>query len=263
MDTTRPDDRELVRRAVRVIRQRTGADVAFGGLRQGRCIPVQETIGAKTASLTSITVQPSQGLGGLTWLSGQPLTVADYGGAAEITHEFDPQILGEGIRHLTAAPVVVGGEVRGLLYLGKREGDPTADAAGILRSITSSVASELRLRDLVDERVALREADASGLSARVRDELMDVLRTTRDQETARRLRLLLTEAAPAEAAVELTERQRQVLVLVARGLSNQQVADRLALSQLTVKSYMRAIMTRLNARSRLQAVTEAHRQGLL
>ncbi|KHK95240.1 hypothetical protein LK09_19715 [Microbacterium mangrovi] len=263
MDSTRPDDRELVRRAVRVIRQRTGADVVFGGLRQGRSIPVQETAGAKTGTLTSIRVQPSKGLGGLTWVSRKPLTVAEYGGAREITHEFDPQILGEGIRQLTAAPVVVGGEVRGLLYLGQRDAEPATDAAGILQSVTGSVASELRLRDLVDERVALREPDASGLSARVRAELLDVLRTTRDQDTARRLRLLLQEPAAVEADVALTPRQRQVLELVAKGLSNQQIGDRLALSQVTVKSYMRAIMTRLGARSRLQAVTEAQRRGLL
>ena len=61
----------------------------------------------------------------------------------------------------------------------------------------------------------------------------------------------------------LTERERQVLALVAEGLSNDEIAGRLFLSPLTSKTHVSRIMTKLNARDRAQLVVMAYESGLV
>jgi ATP/maltotriose-dependent transcriptional regulator MalT len=61
------------------------------------------------------------------------------------------------------------------------------------------------------------------------------------------------------AEAELTERELDVLRLVAEGLSNADVADRLVLSPRTVHSHLRSIFTKLGVSSRTAAVHEAAR----
>lgn len=61
----------------------------------------------------------------------------------------------------------------------------------------------------------------------------------------------------------LTERERQVLDLIARGLSNTEVTERLTLSPATVKTYVGRLLTKLQARDRAQLVIIAYENGLL
>jgi DNA-binding NarL/FixJ family response regulator len=61
----------------------------------------------------------------------------------------------------------------------------------------------------------------------------------------------------------LTDREREVLVLVAGGLSNDEMAGRLFLSPLTVKTHVSRIMTKLAARDRAQLVVLAYESGLV
>jgi DNA-binding NarL/FixJ family response regulator len=68
------------------------------------------------------------------------------------------------------------------------------------------------------------------------------------------------------AAVELgglTEREREVLALVACGLSNEEIAERLHLSPLTVKTHINRAMTKLGVRDRAQLVVIAYQSGLV
>jgi len=60
---------------------------------------------------------------------------------------------------------------------------------------------------------------------------------------------------------ELTEREREVLELVAQGLSNQEVGDRLGLAEKTIKHYMTNILGKLQVRSRVEAALLVVREG--
>ncbi len=68
------------------------------------------------------------------------------------------------------------------------------------------------------------------------------------------------EPAPAEP---LTAREQEVLQLLAEGLSNRAIAHTLSISEHTVKFHVNAIMTKLDAQSRTEAVVRATRLGLL
>ncbi len=61
----------------------------------------------------------------------------------------------------------------------------------------------------------------------------------------------------------LTGREREVMVLVAAGLSNDEIATRLFLSPLTAKTHVSRVMTKLNARDRAQLVVMAYETGLV
>jgi len=60
---------------------------------------------------------------------------------------------------------------------------------------------------------------------------------------------------------ELTEREREVLELVAEGLSNQEVGERLGLAEKTIKHYMTNILGKLQVRSRVEAALLVAREG--
>jgi DNA-binding NarL/FixJ family response regulator len=62
---------------------------------------------------------------------------------------------------------------------------------------------------------------------------------------------------------ELTPREREVLTLVGRGLSNREIADELVLSPLTAKTHVARLFTKLTARDRAQLVVLAYETGLV
>jgi DNA-binding NarL/FixJ family response regulator len=67
---------------------------------------------------------------------------------------------------------------------------------------------------------------------------------------------------PRSAAQPLTPREREVLTLVARGSSNRQIADTLAVSERTARTHVSAILAKLGLASRTQAALWAVREGL-
>jgi DNA-binding NarL/FixJ family response regulator len=68
---------------------------------------------------------------------------------------------------------------------------------------------------------------------------------------------------PPKAAIALSSRELNVLGLVARGLSNKQIAIKLGISDKTVRNHLSRIFRKLDAGNRTQAVMNAMRVGLL
>jgi DNA-binding NarL/FixJ family response regulator len=125
---------------------------------------------------------------------------------------------------------------------------------------------------------AALEAGASGflLKSCTAEELVGAIRNVADGhallapqmtrslvERFVRERPAATSTTPPEALSELTDRERDVLVLMAEGLSNAEIAQRLVVGTATVKTHVSRILTKLDLRDRVQAVVLAYRTGLV
>jgi DNA-binding CsgD family transcriptional regulator len=282
----RPDDGDVLRAAVRQVHAQSGMGVVFAGpvlaSAAGATLRIGELLGARTTQLRGLEVRVGAGLGGRVIAERRPAGVEDYSGSLDITHEYDGPVLAEGLCTVAAVPVLVAGKARAVVYAASRErgsvGDRVRDA---LARSARRMAAELAVRDEVDRRVArLTAPPADDRPARweevraVHAELRLAAQDATDDSLRLRLldacaRLAAVGAAPASPAaagqppVRLSARELDVLAQVAMGCSNRETAARLALRPETVKSYLSAAMTKLDAHTRLEAVVRARRLGLL
>ncbi|MHA6783469.1 response regulator [Pseudonocardia saturnea] len=106
------------------------------------------------------------------------------------------------------------------------------------------------------------------------DELLDAIRVIAAGEALlapRATRLLLEEFAarpdpglpPPQALAGLTEREREVLALIAHGLSNAEITERLVVSAATTKTHVGHLLAKLGARDRAQLVVIAYTSGFM
>jgi DNA-binding NarL/FixJ family response regulator len=77
------------------------------------------------------------------------------------------------------------------------------------------------------------------------------------------LRATPRASAPTSTPEGLTPREREVLTLLAEGLSNKAIADRLDISEHTAKFHVNAVLAKLGVQRRTEAVVRAARMGLV
>jgi DNA-binding NarL/FixJ family response regulator len=182
----------------------------------------------------------------------------DGNAAVELAARLSPDVVVMDVR----MPVMDGIEATRQITGGRTEGVPRV-----------LILTTFDLDEYVFE--ALR-AGASGfaLKSRPLDELLSAIRVVADGEAllapsvTRRLIAHFARArrAPTEArrdVGQLTEREQEVLSLVATGLSNSELADVLHVTLPTVKTHVSRILTKLGARDRTQLVIIAYEAGLV
>ncbi|MBT2551754.1 LuxR C-terminal-related transcriptional regulator [Arthrobacter sp. ISL-5] len=279
---SRPDDRELLRASLRSLFAAFRPAVLFGGMVDGASLRLSEFLGTDTASLQKVRVEPGTGLGGRVLSQGRPLLVQDYVGSEAITHEYDRVVRHERLRSMAAAPVVVRGKTRSVLYIAVRGEAPLGERViSEAMSAAAAMAAEMNIRDEVDRRLAIMaearvqpelsfestwmehvrqaHADLRSLASRVEDAELSA--------QLQRIGGFLMPAPSAPVAVQsllrLTPRELDVLAQMALGCSYEETAARLALKPVTVKSYMQNAMMKLSVHNRVEAVSAARKLGLL
>ena len=105
----------------------------------------------------------------------------------------------------------------------------------------------------------LKDAEADEVAAAIRAACRGEVHL--DPAIAKQLTRSLVAPRP-KAADALTDREREILVLVAQGLSNQQIADSLVISERTARTHVSNILSKLGVASRTQAALLAIREGI-
>lgn len=126
----------------------------------------------------------------------------------------------------------------------------------IIEAIDAGAAGYVLKRAPSEELTAAIRAVATGdalLTPSVTQKLLDVMRR----------KSLAGPAKPPPALTNLTGREREVLTLLGKGLSNAEIAATLFLSESTVKTHVGNVLTKTGARDRSQAVITAFRAGLV
>lgn len=280
-NTVRADDRPHIHRALARLRESTSLPLTFGGaVDADRQVMLTEFAGSTVGALRGVSLAYGHGLGGKVVALRRPLVVNDYVQTPSISHRYDRIITAEGLRAMVAAPIVVRGNVRGVLYGAIRDATPLGDR--IVSSVVESareVEQSLVVQDELARRVQSlhehtaepgREA-ASPQWEQVREaytELRILAQQISDESVRERFEMVCRKLSsatspPPQVGPRLTEREIDVLSCVALGWTNSEIASELGLGFETVKSYLRSSTQKLEAHSRLEAVVAARRHGLL
>ena len=155
---------------------------------------------------------------------------------------------------------------------------PGTDGIEACRAIADALPTRvviLTTFDLDEYVVSAIKAGASGflLKDAPPEDLLAAIRTVSSGDaviapsSTRRLltKMATLDAEPADASAlaQLTEREREVLTLMARGRSNQEICAELFLAEPTVKTHVGRVLAKMGARDRVQAVVMAYEAGLV
>jgi DNA-binding NarL/FixJ family response regulator len=218
-----------------------------------------------TTSIVLVDDQELLRMGFRMVLDAQPdLVVAgeagDGGEAVELVAELEPDVVLMDVRMpgtdgLEATRAIVGSGSRSrIIILTTFDLDEYAHAA--LRAGASGfLLKDAPPADLLSAIRAVASGDAVVAPSTTRRLLATL---------AHRLPAPAGDAAPAQPVLDvLTPREREVLLAVARGLSNAEIADELVLSEATVKTHVGHILAKLELRDRVQIVVLAYDRGLV
>lgn len=267
-------DALLLDKALKSLSNQAGFAIAFGGLATRDGAPLSAFIGTRRHTLDGLLIEPTEGLGGRALVERKPVAALQYGQSDAITHRYDRQILAEDIVSLIAVPVIVEGSVRALIYGGQhRETEFGNLATHKAVKVAEALAWEYSVHDEVERRLALIEtqhhaAQNTNVLEDLRTlyaEIRELGRRVADPEIARRLDAIggsIGTRGPA-GTTPLSPRETDVLIQVALGKRNAQIAIQLGLTESTVKSYLSSVMTKLDADSRYAAVIVARQLRLI
>ena len=149
--------------------------------------------------------------------------------------------------------------------------DATLDGAGDfvanVLDFTSTRVVALAASERIERLAAM--VDAGAVAALVRDDLtaerlgLSLRAVAAGATTMLAMYPKLGSAVPVAAGPELTDREQQVLALVADGLPTREIGEELHYSERTVKKVLGDVVVKLGARSRSQAIARAVRQGII
>lgn len=254
------------RELLRVVRALDSVDIAFSATvdRDRRTFVLDRFDGARSGTLNGVVSGFGEGLGGRCIGLGRPVVVQDYARAQGISHLYDAQVAGEGLRAVLAVPVMWAGRVERVVYAGARR---SAGLSGRLVEQVVKIIGRHRATAADPPALVLGEAELRS----VRAEIRAIAAAADGEQRGRVLALLDLLQAPVPAVPDvavpdiaaLSRREYDVLALVAVGYANGEVAEVLGLSLYTVKSYLKSAMAKLDSHTRGEAVHRARSAGIL
>jgi DNA-binding NarL/FixJ family response regulator len=162
-----------------------------------------------------------------------------------------------------------------LLDLGLRNGDSKRVAAKVMKEFPESKVIVMDLLPVDEDIVEFTNAGVSGfiLKDATLEDLVNTIRAVTEGARvlppqmsgtlfSRIARDAVARGRPdALRSVRMTPREREVINLIAEGLSNKEIAERLRIATYTVRSHVRNVMEKLMLHTRLQIAAYAHRDG--
>jgi DNA-binding NarL/FixJ family response regulator len=150
---------------------------------------------------------------------------------------------------------------------------PDGDAIGAIAELSTTGARVLVLTGEASAAVATRVAEAGGAGLVLKSSRLEELETAVLQVAAGEVAFgpsllagvldRLTGRTRLTGGTPLTAREQETLVLLAAGASTEEVSERLGVTRNTVRNHVQRILDKLGARSKLEAVAIARREGLL
>jgi two-component system, NarL family, response regulator LiaR len=149
---------------------------------------------------------------------------------------------------------------------------PVMDGVSAIRAIKKDYPDieVVALTSVLEDRLVIDavEAGAAGylLKESGPEELIEAIRAAAKGEVRlhpKAQKRLIKEVRTPEMRESLTERETETLRLISKGMSNKEIAENLSVSEVTVKTHVSSILSKLNLQSRTQAALFALKEGLV